>query len=114
MLVSGGVGKRPLRAVLDRYVPRRLIDRPKMGFGVPIGVWIRGPLREWAEDLLSPSSLGREGLFDVDFIRSKLAEHLSGRRNWQYALWRILQFQAWRQAERSAVSAPRPSAALSA
>jgi len=114
MLVSGGVGKRPLRAVLDRYVPRRLIDRPKMGFGVPIGAWIRGPLREWAEDLLSPSSLGREGLFDVDFIRSKLAEHLSGRRNWQYALWTILQFQAWRQAERSAVSAPRPSAALSA
>jgi asparagine synthase (glutamine-hydrolysing) len=97
-LVRGGKGKRPLRAVLDRYVPRALVDRPKMGFGVPIGEWLKGPLRPWAEDLLSPTALAADGLFDPKLARARFAEHLSGRRNWQYALWTVLQFQAWRRA----------------
>ncbi|MDB5600534.1 MAG: asparagine synthase [Xanthobacteraceae bacterium] len=98
-LTAGGQGKRPLRAVLDRYVPRNLIDRPKTGFGVPIGDWLRGPLRPWAEDLLSPDALAAEGLFAPDLVRARFAEHLSGRRDWQYALWPVLQFQAWRRAQ---------------
>lgn len=99
-LVAGGKGKRPLRAVLARYVPERLFDRPKMGFGVPIGRWLRGPLRAWAEDLLSPSALAAHGLFDEPILRQRWAEHVSGRRNWQHALWAVLQFQGWYRANR--------------
>jgi len=95
-LINNGQGKRPLRAVLKRYVPDGLVARPKMGFGVPIGEWLRGPLRPWAEDLLSPSSLS-DGFFDAAVVRARFAEHLSGRRNWQHALWALLQFQAWRR-----------------
>jgi asparagine synthase (glutamine-hydrolysing) len=96
LLIRSGKGKYPLRAVLDRYVPAALIDRPKTGFGVPIGEWLRGPLRPWAEDLLSPKAL--EGVFDATLVRARLLEHMSGRRNWQHALWALLQFQAWRRA----------------
>jgi asparagine synthase (glutamine-hydrolysing) len=95
VLIRNGRGKRPLRAVLDRYVPSTLVDRPKTGFGVPIGEWLRGPLRPWAEELLSPQGL--DGLFDTVLVQARLAEHLSGRRNWQSALWPLLQFQAWRR-----------------
>src|SRR5258708_3011075 len=98
LLIANGKGKRPLRAVLDRYVPAGMIDRPKMGFGVPIGDWIKGPLRGWAEDLLSPASLAADGLLAPEPVRARFQEHLSGRRNWQYALWAVLQFQAWRRA----------------
>jgi asparagine synthase (glutamine-hydrolysing) len=98
-LIAGGRGKRPLRAVLARYLPETLIDRPKMGFGVPIGEWLRGPLRGWAEDLLSPQALAADGLLKPTLVRTRFNEHLSGRRNWQHALWTVLQFQAWRRAQ---------------
>jgi asparagine synthase (glutamine-hydrolysing) len=84
-----------LRQVLYRYVPPALVERPKMGFGVPIDLWLREPLREWAADLLSPESLSRHGFFSVKPIREKWEEHVSGARNWQYLLWPVLMFQAW-------------------
>ena len=94
-LVRNGKGKWPLRQVLGRYVPDKLVDRPKTGFGIPVGDWMRGPLRGWVEDMLSPGMLARVGLFNNKLVRDRLDEHFSGRRNWQYALWTLLQFQSW-------------------
>jgi asparagine synthase (glutamine-hydrolysing) len=93
--IRNGQTKWALRQVLHRYVPAELVERPKMGFGVPIDLWLRGPLREWAEDLLAPQSLARHSLFSVKLIREKWEEHVSGTRNWQYLLWPVLMFQAW-------------------
>ena len=91
----GSQGKEPLRRVLARHVPRALFERPKMGFGVPVGAWLRGPLHDWAEDLLDERRLEREGIFNPKVIRKRWREHVSGQHDWQYALWFILTFQAW-------------------
>ncbi|MDF1678182.1 MAG: asparagine synthase (glutamine-hydrolyzing) [Legionellaceae bacterium] len=90
-----GVGKWALREVLYKHVPKKLIERPKMGFGVPIDAWLRGPLREWAEALLDGQRLKEEGFFDATLVRNKWDEHLKGRSNWQYLLWDVLMFQLW-------------------
>jgi asparagine synthase (glutamine-hydrolysing) len=99
MKLRDGVGKWAVRKVLERHVPTALVERPKMGFGVPIDRWLRGPLREWAGELLSPERLRREGFLRPDGIERKWREHQSGGRNWQYPLWDVLMFQAWLEAE---------------
>jgi asparagine synthase (glutamine-hydrolysing) len=95
MKVRAGKGKWVLRKLLDRLVPRELIERPKMGFGIPLDAWLRGPLRPWAEALLDEQRLRAEGFLDVLRVRAIWKEHLSGKGNWQHYIWAILMFQAW-------------------
>lgn len=101
---AGGTGKRLLREVLRQYVPDALIDRPKMGFGVPIGSWLRGPLRPWAEELLDERRLRDQGLLDPGPVRAAWEGHLSGAVDEKYRLWAVLLLQAW--LEEQAVPAP--------
>ena len=93
--LRSGTTKWILRQVLYRHVPATLVDRPKMGFGVPIGAWLRGPLRPWAEELLDPRRLAAQGLLDPVPVRTAWNQHLSGRRDLGYELWDVLVLQAW-------------------
>ena len=97
MMIRNGKGKWLLRRMLSEYVPEKLFDRPKMGFGVPIDAWLRGPMREWAESLLDQKRLDSDELLDWKVIRRKWGEHQSSARNWSYYLWSVLMFLAWRE-----------------
>lgn len=95
MLLRGREGKLPLRNILYRHVPKQLVERPKMGFGIPLDAWLRGPLRDWAHQLLDPARIQRQGLFNHATISRVLGDHMAGKRDNQYRLWNMLMFQAW-------------------
>lgn len=107
MKVRPNEGKWILRQVLYRYLPRDLVERPKMGFGIPLDSWLRGPLREWASQLLAPRRLREEGFFDADVVRKKWMDYLAGRGAWQFHLWDILMFQLWLD-HKNATAKPQP------
>jgi len=96
-MMRGDISKWILRQILYRHVPPALIERPKMGFGIPLGEWLRGPLRDWAEALLNEKRLREAGLLDAAMVRRFWQEHIGGRRNWQHLLWDVLMLEAWRE-----------------
>lgn len=93
--IKDGIGKRPLRQLVDQFLPRDLMDRPKQGFSIPLAEWLRGPLRDWAESLLNEETLAKDGFFNPRLIRAKWKAHLTGQADCHHALWGILMFQAW-------------------
>jgi asparagine synthase (glutamine-hydrolysing) len=95
MKIRDGSSKWLLRQLLYKHVPKKIIERPKQGFGIPLGEWLRGPLREWAEYHLSEARIREEGFLHSEPIRRRWQEHVTGRRNWQHFLWNVLMFQAW-------------------
>lgn len=103
--VQGGRGKHIVRKLLDGLVPSELIERPKAGFAIPVGEWIKGPLRPWAEDLLDPTAMRAEGLLDPQIVQSRWRNHLTGRRDSTPALWSILMFQAWLREQQGVAAA---------
>jgi asparagine synthase (glutamine-hydrolysing) len=105
MKVRDGAGKHILRRLLYREVPRELFERPKAGFAIPVGEWIKGPLRPWAEDLLDPSRMAGEGWFDPAIVQRRWRDHLSGWRDSTPALWAVLMFQSWLREQRQPLSA---------
>jgi asparagine synthase (glutamine-hydrolysing) len=102
--VRGVHGKHILRELLFREVPRELFDRPKAGFAVPVGEWIKGELRPWAEDLLDPGRMAGEGWFDASIVQRRWRDHIDGRRDSTAALWAILMFQAWLREQQTATA----------
>ena len=102
--IQGGQGKQILRRLLYTLVPREMVERPKAGFAIPVGEWVRGPLRPWAEDLLEPRAMRAEGWFDPDIVQRRWRDHLSGRRDSTPAIWAILMFQAWLRAQHGAAA----------
>jgi asparagine synthase (glutamine-hydrolysing) len=107
-------GKPVLRAVLANYVPRHLFERPKQGFGMPLELWLRGPLRDWAEDLLDESRLVAEGYLRPEAVRAIWRQHLSGETEHTFLLWSILMFQAWLEHWHVAESMAQPISARGA
>lgn len=101
MKIKSGQGKWALRQILYQYVPKNLIERPKQGFGIPLGDWLRGPLRQWAENLLDSSTLMQQGYLRPEPIQRKWKEHLSGEHNWAHSLWSVLMFQAWLETQQT-------------
>ena len=105
--VVDGVGKQPLRHLLHRYVPRDLVERPKRGFAVPLAAWLRGPLRPWAEDLLSPHAVSNGGVLDVSRVRRLWSQHVRGIANHADRLWAVLALQAFLRAESASMPGVR-------
>jgi asparagine synthase (glutamine-hydrolysing) len=100
-----GRSKALLRTILAKYVPPELFERPKMGFGVPLGKWLRGELRDWAEAQLAPQRLQAEGLLNADEVQKRWRDHLAGRRNHEYGLWNLLMFQSWMETQSAGMAA---------
>ena len=95
MKIKGNEGKVLLREVLKRYIPEKYVNRPKMGFSIPLKEWLKGPLKNWAEELLDPSRLKEEEFFDHNVVNLRWEEHLNGEKDWSKLLWSILIFQIW-------------------